>query len=69
MTDSQVPEEKFLVLINDLLASGEIPELFADEEIDQIISAITPEVWISLSFLMSEIYRYTSMDILGREDI
>ncbi|KAL1129229.1 hypothetical protein AAG570_013758 [Ranatra chinensis] len=44
MTDSQVAEEKFLVLINDMLASGEIPELFADDEIDNIISAISTEV-------------------------
>ena len=26
LTDAQVPDEKFLVLINDLLASGEIPD-------------------------------------------
>ena len=26
LTDTQVPDEKFLVLINDLLASGEIPD-------------------------------------------
>lgn len=44
MTDSQVADERFLVLINDMLASGEIPELFADEEIDNIISSIGPEV-------------------------
>lgn len=28
LTDAQVPDEKFLVLINDLLASGEIPDIF-----------------------------------------
>ena len=28
LTDAQIPDEKFLVLINDLLASGEIPDLF-----------------------------------------
>lgn len=44
MTDSQVADEKFLVLINDMLASGEIPELFADDEIDNIIQTIAPEV-------------------------
>jgi dynein heavy chain, axonemal len=44
MTDSQVADEKFLVLINDMLASGEIPELFADDEIDNIIQTISPEV-------------------------
>ena len=37
MTDAQVADEKFLVLINDLLASGEIPDLFPDEEIENII--------------------------------
>jgi dynein heavy chain, axonemal len=44
MTDSQVADEKFLVLINDLLASGEIPGLFADEQIDELINNIRNEV-------------------------
>jgi dynein heavy chain len=44
MTDAQVAEEKFLVLINDLLSSGEIPDLFADEDVDNIVSALRNEV-------------------------
>lgn len=44
MTDAQVAEERFLVLINDLLASGEIPELFADDEIENIINGVRGEV-------------------------
>lgn len=44
MTDSQVAEERFLVQINDMLASGEIPELFADDEVENVIQAIGPEV-------------------------
>lgn len=44
MTDSQVPEEKFLVLINDMLASGEIPNLFPDDQVDTIIGNIKNEV-------------------------
>ncbi|XP_071813348.1 dynein beta chain, ciliary-like isoform X2 [Apostichopus japonicus] len=44
MTDAQVADEKFLVLINDLLASGEIPDLFADDEIENIISGLRNEV-------------------------
>ncbi|XP_067860662.1 dynein axonemal heavy chain 17-like [Heptranchias perlo] len=44
MTDSQVAEEMFLVLINDLLASGEIPGLFQDDEIENIIAAMRNEV-------------------------
>ena len=43
-TDSQIVDERFLVLINDLLASGEIPDLFAAEDKDEIINAIRPEV-------------------------
>ncbi len=39
----KVPDEKFLVLINDLLASGEIPGLFADDEVDGIISRLGNE--------------------------
>uniref|UniRef100_A0AAV2JYC3 AAA+ ATPase domain-containing protein n=1 Tax=Knipowitschia caucasica TaxID=637954 RepID=A0AAV2JYC3_KNICA len=44
MTDAQVADDKFLVLVNDLLASGEIPELFADDELENIISSVRPEV-------------------------
>ncbi|XP_069702004.1 dynein beta chain, ciliary-like [Periplaneta americana] len=44
MTDSQVAEERFLVLVNDMLASGEIPELFADDEVDNIVGALRNEV-------------------------
>uniref|UniRef100_A0A7M4FBW4 Dynein axonemal heavy chain 11 n=1 Tax=Crocodylus porosus TaxID=8502 RepID=A0A7M4FBW4_CROPO len=44
LTDAQVPDEHFLVLINDLLASGEVPDLFSDEDIDGIIAGIRNEV-------------------------
>ncbi|XP_062567134.1 dynein beta chain, ciliary-like [Saccostrea cucullata] len=44
MTDAQVADEKFLVLINDLLASGEIPDLFPDDEIENIINGTRNEV-------------------------
>ncbi|XP_010006976.1 PREDICTED: dynein heavy chain 17, axonemal [Chaetura pelagica] len=44
MTDSQVAEESFLVLINDFLASGEVPGLFQDDELEDIISAMRPQV-------------------------
>ncbi|XP_069511343.1 dynein axonemal heavy chain 17 [Ambystoma mexicanum] len=44
MTDSQVAEEQFLVLINDLLASGEIPGLFQDDEIENILNTMRPQV-------------------------
>lgn len=43
LTDSQVADEKFLVLINDMLASGVIPGLFPDEEFESIISAMRNE--------------------------
>ncbi|XP_063077561.1 dynein axonemal heavy chain 9-like [Engraulis encrasicolus] len=44
MTDAQVADEKFLVLLNDLLASGEIPDLFPDDEVEGIISSVRNEV-------------------------
>ena len=44
MTDAQVAEERFLVLVNDMLASGEIPELFSDDEVDYIVNALRNEV-------------------------
>jgi dynein heavy chain len=43
LTDTQIADEKFLVLINDLLASGNIPGLFADDEVDNIIAAMRNE--------------------------
>ncbi|XP_051731342.1 dynein axonemal heavy chain 9-like isoform X1 [Ctenopharyngodon idella] len=44
MTDAQVADEKFLVLVNDLLASGEIPDLFPDDEVENIIASLRNEV-------------------------
>jgi dynein heavy chain len=44
MTDAQVPNEHFLVLINDMLASGEVPDLFADDDIENIIAGVRNEV-------------------------
>uniref|UniRef100_A0A3P8V3P1 Dynein axonemal heavy chain 11 n=1 Tax=Cynoglossus semilaevis TaxID=244447 RepID=A0A3P8V3P1_CYNSE len=44
LTDAQIPDERFLVIINDLLASGEIPELFTEEEVEDITSGVRAEV-------------------------
>lgn len=44
LTDAQVPDERFLVLINDLLASGEIPDLLPSDEVENIISGLRGEV-------------------------
>ena len=44
LTDAQVPDENFLVLINDLLASGEIPGLFPDDELENIYGGLRNEV-------------------------
>ncbi|XP_023100299.2 dynein axonemal heavy chain 9 isoform X1 [Felis catus] len=44
MTEAQVADEKFLVLINDLLASGEIPDLYSDDEVENIINNVRNEV-------------------------
>uniref|UniRef100_A0A8C3J4X5 Dynein axonemal heavy chain 17 n=1 Tax=Calidris pygmaea TaxID=425635 RepID=A0A8C3J4X5_9CHAR len=44
MTDSQVAEESFLVLINDFLASGDVPGLFQDDDLENIISSMRPQV-------------------------
>jgi len=42
-TDSQIVDEKMLVYVNDLLSSGEIPDLFAQEDKDEIINAVRSE--------------------------
>ncbi|KAM5271528.1 dynein axonemal heavy chain 11 [Ctenodactylus gundi] len=44
LTDAHVLDEGFLVLINDLLASGEIADLFSDEDMDKIVSGVRNEV-------------------------
>jgi dynein heavy chain len=41
LTDSQISNERFLVYINDLLASGNIPDLYSIDEQDQLIAAVT----------------------------
>jgi len=43
MTDSQIIDERFLVFINDLLASGDIPDLFPPEEMENVINAVRSE--------------------------
>jgi dynein heavy chain, axonemal len=43
-TDSQITNERFLVYMNDLLSSGNVPDLFSTEETDDIVSAISPKV-------------------------
>jgi dynein heavy chain, axonemal len=43
VTDNLIDnEEKLLVAINDLLASGDIPNLFTHEEIDSILTTLRP---------------------------
>ena len=44
LTDSQIVNERFLVYLNDLLASGIIPDLFAPDEVDVIVNAVTNRV-------------------------
>lgn len=42
LADSQITNEKFLIYLNDLLASGEIPDLFATEDMDNIVNLVSP---------------------------
>eukprot|EP00955_Chlamydomonas_euryale_P104726 365589-Chlamydomonas_euryale.AAC.1 len=42
-TDTQIVDERMLVYINDLLASGEIPDLFPTEDKDEIVNAMRGE--------------------------
>nr|CAD7197237.1 unnamed protein product [Timema douglasi] len=44
MTDAQVPNEHFLVLINDLLSTGEVPDLFPDDTVENILAGVRNEV-------------------------
>jgi dynein heavy chain len=44
LTDSQIVNERFLIYINDLLATGNIPDLFATDEEDAIVGSIAGKV-------------------------
>ena len=44
LTDSQITNERFLIYLNDLLASGDIPDLFAGEELDAVINGVMPKL-------------------------
>ncbi|NXH56730.1 DYH9 protein, partial [Rhabdornis inornatus] len=44
LSDAQLADEQFLVLVNDFLASGEIPDLFSDDEMENITSSVRSEV-------------------------
>ncbi|XP_042895579.2 dynein beta chain, ciliary [Parasteatoda tepidariorum] len=44
VSDAQIADERFLVLINDLLSSGDIPDLFPEAEVENIVSALRSEV-------------------------
>eukprot|EP00003_Mantamonas_plastica_P006669 TRINITY_DN1548_c0_g2_i8.p1 TRINITY_DN1548_c0_g2~~TRINITY_DN1548_c0_g2_i8.p1 ORF type:complete len:4445 (-),score=1771.15 TRINITY_DN1548_c0_g2_i8:52-13386(-) len=43
LNESHISQEEFLVFINDLLASGNVPDLFPPEDMDSIISSVTPD--------------------------
>ena len=43
-TDSQIADERFLVFMNDLLSSGNIPDLFPQEDVDDIVNALASKV-------------------------
>lgn len=44
MSDSQVAQERFLVVVNDMLASGDVAELFPDDEVENIVNGVRNEV-------------------------
>ncbi|XP_018327462.1 dynein beta chain, ciliary [Agrilus planipennis] len=44
VTDAQIANEQYLVLINDILATGETPDMFPEDEVENIISGVRNEV-------------------------
>ncbi|KAL8275355.1 hypothetical protein Esti_000677 [Eimeria stiedai] len=42
LSDAQIANEKFLVYVNDLLASGDIADLYEGDDKDQLMNAIRP---------------------------
>jgi dynein heavy chain len=47
MTDAHISNERFLVYINDLLASGNIPNLFTPDEVDSICNTLSKKVKVT----------------------
>ena len=43
-TDQQIADERFLVFLNDMLSSGDIPGLFPPEDQDDIVNVVRPNV-------------------------
>lgn len=68
MTDGQVADERFLVLINDLLASGEIAELFPDEDVENIINGVRGEVSL-WKLLLIVLYSFCQLGKLYKNNI
>ncbi len=44
ISDGHITDEKFLVYINDLLSSGEVSDLFTEDDKQNIINSIRPKV-------------------------
>mmetsp|Transcript_13737 Transcript_13737/g.31794 ORF Transcript_13737/g.31794 Transcript_13737/m.31794 type:complete len:4493 (-) Transcript_13737:49-13527(-) len=44
MTDGQIVDERFLVYINDMLATGNVPDLFTNEEKDEVCNGVRSEM-------------------------
>jgi dynein heavy chain len=44
ITDGHITQERFLVYINDLLSSGEVADLYTEEDKMNIINAVRPKV-------------------------
>ena len=42
VTDTQIVDEQFMEDINNMLGSGEVPNLFTNEETDRIIADMRP---------------------------
>ncbi|KAM6412695.1 LOW QUALITY PROTEIN: dynein axonemal heavy chain 11 [Pluvialis apricaria] len=67
LTDAQVPDERFLVLINDLLASGEFPDLFSDEDVESTVTDFMAYAHTSVNMLSAKCnhnerrYNYTAL--------
>ncbi|XP_009290539.2 dynein axonemal heavy chain 11 isoform X1 [Danio rerio] len=44
LTDAQIPEDQFFVIISTLISSGEIPDLLSEEEVEGVRKAVKSEV-------------------------
>lgn len=66
LTDSQITDERFLIYINDLLASGNIPDLYTPEEVSSLVLMIhSHALYLTVSYPMNQSHHKTPESLVA----